>query len=669
MGRCFIFSILVIISLFHLQPAFCYQASGFKSITKIVTKFPQRNLLSQRRNEKSRLANVKDDDTDHNKQHNVESLPKRIVLAEWEQCTNSDLFELRKYLWLIGDAWGNNAVGSGISVEKSLSGLTYRFFHNPHSPMSVECSLFRSDSNNNILSLIANNVHTNQINDKSSGFSLATLNVLKPIQSQLHELSFRDKILHQHDIADPVSVNSQENSIFDAKDIPESLGAQMTSSHSSRMKTGSSTQTQFANSAEHRRQKAIEELNNIVQNSIHNNGFLNAMQESLSISSSSILTVQSNQKDIRAKFGSAANYLFDSNSTSSVDSEISMQNNANELSRLENLLQRPLERKDNVLNPLRPVDMSPPQISQDSPTNNESAFAYYPMQNQTLECDRNRLLLLVNELSRAPVDLTDMVLDAYRDLMLSDNMVYLLKEQNEKCRDLETRKIYSKIATKTSQMVSQLSLLAKSEETRHLRTLHKICQIASQYQHDEDIFVREMNQIRPYFDTNFLSFIKFSLELEERKCKHAGIPMSDWYNVLSIVYKGVFADFERRFDRVLDPILLVLRFSEASLRSEIFERFVNITNTLDLPSMKQIALNLVSAMRDKIALDPSCIADSDVVLERLDSLEKDVAIHLSDVYIRKRIAQLKQDALSQGQILVEEHLNPDWAEYFGSTVV
>jgi hypothetical protein len=178
-----------------------------------------------------------------------------------------------------------------------------------------------------------------------------------------------------------------------------------------------------------------------------------------------------------------------------------------------------------------------------------------------------------------------------------------------------------------------------------------------------------MNQIRPYFDTNFLSFIKFSLELEERKCKHAGIPMSDWYNVLSIVYKGVFADFERRFDRVLDPILLVLRFSEASLRSEIFERFVNITNTLDLPSMKQIALNLVSAMRDKIALDPSCIADSDVVLERLDSLEKDVAIHLSDVYIRKRIAQLKQDALSQGQILVEEHLNPDWAEYFGSTVV
>jgi hypothetical protein len=56
--------------------------------------------------------------------------------------------------------------------------------------------------------------------------------------------------------------------------------------------------------------------------------------------------------------------------------------------------------------------------------------------------------------------------------------------------------------------------------------------------------------------------------------------------VLSVVQQGVQAEFEARFERLLEPLLLAVRFDgevDRATRSDIFSRFVNITPAMDLP--------------------------------------------------------------------------------------
>jgi hypothetical protein len=52
------------------------------------------------------------------------------------------------------------------------------------------------------------------------------------------------------------------------------------------------------------------------------------------------------------------------------------------------------------------------------------------------------------------------------------------------------------------------------------------------------------------------------------------------------------AEFEARFERLLEPLLLTVRFDgevNKAIRSNIFERFVNITPAMDLPYVSPTA--------------------------------------------------------------------------------
>jgi hypothetical protein len=225
---------------------------------------------------------------------------------------------------------------------------------------------------------------------------------------------------------------------------------------------------------------------------------------------------------------------------------------------------------------------------------------------------------------------------------------------------------------------------------RHLQTIQDICEIAADYQQDEEKFLTRMQYMKPRFDTAFLAFLNYAMGEESTRMRQAGVDPtaapSEWLKVLLIVKQGVVAEFEARYRQLLEPLLLVARFDAGPLRSDIFRRFVAITPAMELPYLKALALNMIegilaqddgstpglahpstnnptgasaqgvfaysSAQRSATPLpDPRLVP-------RMLTLRADVDAYLSDDVIRDRIATFREEVRAQGQDIVVRHRNP-----------
>lgn len=194
-----------------------------------------------------------------------------------------------------------------------------------------------------------------------------------------------------------------------------------------------------------------------------------------------------------------------------------------------------------------------------------------PIDPATIGNDEKRLSMLLGELARSPVDVHPLVLDSYRDLLLSNNILHLLRRGNQSETDYQTRQIYAKITGKAFELTTELSLLAKTEAIRHLETIHDVCSVAAKYQQDEEEFLARMDRLRPRFDTELLAYLKYAVGEEEDKMRGKGLNPaelpSSWLQVLRVVYQGVLADFESRYERILNPLILVIRFEQPEVRA------------------------------------------------------------------------------------------------------
>ena len=180
-----------------------------------------------------------------------------------------------------------------------------------------------------------------------------------------------------------------------------------------------------------------------------------------------------------------------------------------------------------------------------------TAFAHLSTASpEEVSTNRKRLEMLINALLRTDEMMYDMILDSYRDLLLSNSFITLMKNMNETVSDYNTAKVCAKITNKATQLTQELAGLVKAESVRHLQTLHEICDISAKFQHDDVKFLEMMDKIRHKFDTALLSYLKFAIAEEEaciRKNKGDPIAMpSTWLQVLMVIEQGIFAEFESR---------------------------------------------------------------------------------------------------------------------------
>ena len=282
-----------------------------------------------------------------------------------------------------------------------------------------------------------------------------------------------------------------------------------------------------------------------------------------------------------------------------------------------------------------------------------------PPNPDTIEENTRSLKLLVTELSRQPEEMHSNILDSFSDLLLGDNFLYILKTANETVNDGKTRKIFSKIVSKTVQLTSQLGMLVSRESYRHLETIREICEISSLYQHDEAEFTDRMRLVKPKFDTDLLSFIKYKMNEEEQMISKNGgdayTSPSAWLQVLQVVYKGILSDFEYRYDRLLEPLLLVVRFDEPDIRTKLLIEFIEITPVIDLHILRALALNMVKSVVTNEFSSKSVGAD---ITESLMQLNDDVNKYLTDEIIATKLGKLQKDASKQGMSMELRNRNP-----------
>ena len=301
----------------------------------------------------------------------------------------------------------------------------------------------------------------------------------------------------------------------------------------------------------------------------------------------------------------------------------------------------------------------------------------------TLRRDTNSLELLVTDLTRLPAEMHDDVFEAFRDLLLSDNFLFLLKAANATVSDGGSRRALGRIATRSSELTLELGLLVRTESVRHLETISDICEVAALYQEDEGEFLDRLDIIRPRFDSDLLGYLKFAIAEEEQFIAARGSDATrfptQWLQILRVVQQGVRADVERRFDRLLDPILLALRFTEPLVQERLFSSFVNNTASLDLYYMRNLCCNLVAGMGDSVRTgefdkaivkfkQPSPSAGGKQSTQRVSPEGRRMLAHikrfnglvekyLSEAVVDRRFKELELEAAEQGQEIVRRHRN------------
>ena len=288
----------------------------------------------------------------------------------------------------------------------------------------------------------------------------------------------------------------------------------------------------------------------------------------------------------------------------------------------------------------------------------------------TIQKDERSLELLVSELMKLPEERHTDVLAAYKDLLLSDNLTFLLRRINDKEFDYEKRLVYKKITDAAQSVLQELSALVGSESVRHLETIMQVCEIAALHQHDEEEFLSRMASLRPYFDTALLGYLSYAIQEEETGLiNNGGDPHtmpSRWLNVLRLVHQGVLAEFETRFQRLLEPLLLAVRFQNTELRQAVFERFVNVTASVDLRYMRELALNMVNGgMKHAQAAGAAKVqmgedsSEEDALYDTLRSFQLScIDVFLSEEIVDQRMVAFEEECASQGKELVIRKRNP-----------
>jgi hypothetical protein len=134
---------------------------------------------------------------------------------------------------------------------------------------------------------------------------------------------------------------------------------------------------------------------------------------------------------------------------------------------------------------------------------------------EALDTDKTKLFVLIKELNRTDEFMHDSIIDSYRDLLLADNFLYLLRQANKTTASYSERLLYGKVANKAMAVVAELGALVKTESVRHLQTIHDICEVAALYQQDELKFLERMDYLRPRFDTALLAYLRYAVQEEK----------------------------------------------------------------------------------------------------------------------------------------------------------
>ena len=265
--------------------------------------------------------------------------------------------------------------------------------------------------------------------------------------------------------------------------------------------------------------------------------------------------------------------------------------------------------------------------------------------------ERARLQMLMDELMSQPEERLEEIALNYKDLLLSDNLIDLVRERLYAMaqRDLTARRdgtehlvkdphakeraIMMNLVQIAQGLIKEAQALGAELEVSMLEIIRSICEVAMNPDHktEEETAVAltdAVRDMRPLLDDTFVSYLKYAIAEEEAKLERQGIvddpEHNRWLFVLKIVQEGVHAELSRGVKRYIDHIGYVLRMKTKLERKELLAKLIEVMPTMDVRPFVKVVRNIVSSLGTSVRGD---FADGVILGEmtnKLLQLQRDV---------------------------------------------
>lgn len=280
--------------------------------------------------------------------------------------------------------------------------------------------------------------------------------------------------------------------------------------------------------------------------------------------------------------------------------------------------------------------------------------------------EASRLQLVLDELWNQPEERFHEIASSYKDLLLSDRFVLLirgrlrvmadrdldaLRNDDESLREPheKERELLGKLVNYAQGLLKETRALGAELEAHQLEVVRSICKVAMDPDHitEEETAMAlsdAVRDMRPLLDDAFVAYLKYAVAEEESKLARAGLlddpDYNQWLFVLKIVQQGVYAEIAKGINRYVDHIGYVLRMNTPQQRRQLLSDLIDDMPTMDVRPFVQVVDNIVGSLGDSVNGNFDGLVPLGEMTNTLLQLQNDVREFLPP----ERIAEKSKDA-------------------------
>lgn len=298
--------------------------------------------------------------------------------------------------------------------------------------------------------------------------------------------------------------------------------------------------------------------------------------------------------------------------------------------------------------------------------------------------ERSRLAIIIDELWHQPEERFREIAENYKDLLLSENFVDLLKERLTEManrdriafregnttstwkefqqRHEREREILGQLVVYAQLLLKEVRALGAALEAQQVEVIRSICKVAMDPAHvtEEETacaLTDAVRDMRPLFDDGFVAYIKFAIAEEEGRLARAGVlddpEHNQWLMVLQIVQQGVYAEIAKGINRYIEHIWYILRMETRQQRRSLLSEIIDNMPTLDVRPFVQVVDNIASSLGDAVKGDTDPVVLGEMTNSILQ-LHRDVHDLLPPARINEMAKDADEWAAKQRQRLLEQ---------------
>jgi len=223
-----------------------------------------------------------------------------------------------------------------------------------------------------------------------------------------------------------------------------------------------------------------------------------------------------------------------------------------------------------------------------------------------------------------PDDRFEEIVGNYKDLLLSENFVILVREhlKSTAVRYMKHRKnlsdtsvfeaeielekkILGRLVTVAQLLLKEVQALGSELEAMQLEVIRSICVVAMDPAHvtEEETAMAltdAVRDMRPLLDETFVAYLKYAIAEEEGKLARMGViddqDHNRWLFVLKVVQQGVYKELENGIKRNIDHIGYILRMETKEERKMLLSKIIDVMPSMDVRPFVKTVNNIAASL-------------------------------------------------------------------------